>query len=174
MKLVIDSTSYKTAVSTVLNLLGPEVDCTLKVREGKARIEASNPEAYLQVALVLESCEGEGVVSTKIEYLKGINPKTKTLTVKYEGEDHLSVSMGRARGGIRVLDEDDVNIERPEECVKISAVVPAKLVTLATGATAFKPLIDASSPDALVRVSPKQFSVSSYDKYIGPHYDVTS
>lgn len=174
MELVVDSDSYNEAVGTIIALLGAEVDCILRVKDGKARIEASNPEAYLNISLKLESCEGEGAAFTKVEYLKIVHPKTKTMKLSYEGEDHISVSMGRARGGIRVLAEDDVDVERPEEPVKIEAIVPAKLVVFATGATAFKPLIDASSPNALIHVSDKEFNISSYDTYIGTHYGTTN
>jgi hypothetical protein len=125
---------------------------------------------------VLESCEGEGRAFTKIEYLKAIKFKTKTLTLNYEDDDGeggtLSVTAGRARGNIRCLNESDgVEVERPEAVVKIEAIVPAKLVAFATGAIAFKPLMDASNPSAIIVVENKVFSISAYDTYIGTHYE---
>jgi hypothetical protein len=85
MELVVDSDSYNEAVGTIIALLGPEVDCVLRVKDGKARIEASNPEAYLNISLKLESCEGEGSAFTKVDYLKVVRPKTKTMKMVYEG-----------------------------------------------------------------------------------------
>jgi hypothetical protein len=174
MELVVESGSYNAAISTISSLLGTEVDCILKLQDGKARIEASSPEAYLQVALKLESSSGEGALCTKIEYLSVVNPKTKTLTLKFEGDDHVNVTMGRSRGGIRVLPEEDVDIERPEEPVKIEAIVPAKLLVFATGATAFKPLIDASSPSTIIEIENREFNISAYDTYMGTHYGVVN
>ena len=174
MELVVESSSYNAAISTISSLLGTEVDCILRLQDGKARIEASNPEAYIQVALKLESSSGEGACCTKIEYLSVVNPKTKTLKMKFEGNDHVNVTMGRSRGGIRVLPEDDIDIERPEEPVRIEAVVPAKLLVFATGATAFKPLIDASSPSTIIEIDNREFNISAYDTYMGTHYGVSN
>ncbi len=174
MELVVESASYNMAVGTITSLLGTEVDCILKLHEGKARIEASSPEAYIQVPLKLESSSGEGACCTKIEYLSVVKPKTKTLSISFDGSDHLAVKMGRSRGGIRVLPEEDIDIERPEEAVKIEAVVPAKLLVFATGATAFKPLIDASSPSTIIDVDNRELNISAYDTYVGTHYGVSN
>jgi hypothetical protein len=174
MELVVESDSYNTAISTITSLLGTEVDCILKLAEGKARIEASSPEAYIQVPLTLESSSGEGACCTKVEYLNTVKPKTKTLKMVFEGADHVKVTMGRSRGGIRVLPEADIEIERPETSVKIEAVVPAKLLVFATGAIAFKPLIDASSPNAIIEVENRGLNISAYDTYMGTHYGVSN
>lgn len=174
MELVVESDSYNAAVSTITSLLGTEVDCILKLEEGKARIEASNPEAYIQVPLVLESSSGEGACCTKIEYLSTVKPKTKTLKLVFEGEDHVNVTMGRSRGGIRVLPEEDIEIDRPLEKVKIEAMLPAKMLVFATGATAFKPLIDASSPSMILQLENRELNISAYDTYMGTHYGVSN
>ena len=174
MELVVESESYNTAVSTITSLLGTEVDCILKLSDGKARIEASNPEAYVQVPLKLESSSGEGACCTKIEFLGSVKPKTKTLTMVFEDGDNVNVTMGRSRGAIRVLPEEDIDIERPEETVKVQAMVPAKLLVFATGATAFKPLIDASSPTVILQVENRELNISAYDTYMGTHYGVSN
>jgi hypothetical protein len=174
MELVVESDSYNTAVSTIQSLLGTEVDCILKLQDGKGRIEASSPEAYIQVPLKLESSSGEGACCTKIEYLGTVKPKTKTMTMTFDGDDHVNVTMGRSRGGIRVLPEEDIDIERPEENVAVQAVVPAKLLVFATGAIAFKPLIDASSPTAILDLENRELNISAYDTYMGTHYGVTN
>lgn len=171
MKLVVDSESYVRAVDTIVSLIGGEADCVLRVKEGKVIIEAANDEAWIQVPLSVESANGAGKAYTKIEYLRIIKPgRAKTLTMSYDGEDHISVEWGRARGAIGVLDAEDVEIRRPEAPVKVTAVVPEKMVRFATGATAFKPLLDSSCPNAIISVGSKEFNISSYDTYIGTHY----
>jgi len=173
MQLTVESESYKKGVDTIIKLLGTEVDCILKMQDGKARIEASSPEAYIQVALVLESHSGEGAACTKIEYLNMVQPKTKSIDMSFDDSDHISVKMGRSRGGIRVLSEKDVDVERPETAVKVSAVIPARTLVFSTGATAFKPLIDASSPSVIIEADNREFSISAYDTYIGTHYNAS-
>jgi hypothetical protein len=171
MKLVVESESYIRAVDTIISLVGTEVDCALRCKDGKVVIEASNDEAWLQVPLKVESANGSGKAFTKVEFLKIISPgRAKSITMEYDGENHIAVQWGRAKGVIGVLDEDDVMIRRPEAPVKVSAVVPLKLIRFATGATAFKPLIDSSAPNAIISVDDKEFNISSYDTYIGTHY----
>jgi DNA polymerase III sliding clamp (beta) subunit (PCNA family) len=174
MELVVESDSYNAAISTITSLLGSEVDCILKLDDSKARIEASSPEAYIQVPLRLESSSGDGACCTRIEYLSVVTPKTKTIKLVFEEGDHIKVTMGRSRGAIRVLPEEDIDIERPETTIGIEAVVPAKLLVFASGATAFKPLIDASSPSVIIEVDNREFNISAYDTYMGTHYGVTN
>jgi len=63
-----------------------------------------------------------------------------------------------------------VSMKKPEEVVSIKAVVPEKLVRFATGAVAFKPLLDASAPNAIIKADNKEFGISSHDTYIGTRY----
>jgi len=175
MNIVIETESYLKAIDTLSRLIGSEVDCALRVKEGKIILESSNDEAWIQVPLKSESINGEGKVFTKLQYLKVIRPnlKTKTIEMLFNGEDHISVKWGRVKGVIRLIDEEDAIIQRPESPVKISAMVPEKMVRFATGATAFKPLLDSSSPDAIIEINNKEFNISSYDNYIGTHYGTT-
>ena len=39
MELVVESASYNTAISTITSLLGTEVDCILKLHEGKVSFD---------------------------------------------------------------------------------------------------------------------------------------
>lgn len=171
MKLVVESDSYVRAVDTIISLIGSEADCALRVKDGKVVIEASNDEAWVRVPIAVESVNGTGRAFTKIEHLKIIKPgKAKSLTMSYEDGDHIEVQWGRARGAIGVLTEEDVDIKQPDAPVKVTAVVPEKLLRFATGATAFKPLLDSSCPNAIITVENKEFNISSYDTYIGTHY----
>ncbi len=172
MKLVVESESYVRAVDTIISLVGVEADCVLRVKDGKVVIEASNDEAWVRVPIVVESVNGTGKAFTKIEHLKIIKPgKAKSLTMSFDEEDdHIAVQWGRARGAIGVLSENDVEIRQPEAPIKVTAIVPEKLLRFATGATAFKPLLDSSCPNAIIAVENKEINISSYDTYIGTHY----
>ena len=134
MKLVVESESYVRAVDTIISLVGGEADCVLRVKDGKALIEASNDEAWVRVPVAVESVNGTGKAFTKIEYLKIIKPgKAKSLTMSFDEEDdHIAVQWGRARGAIGVLSENDVEIRQPEAPIKVTAIVPEKLLRFAT------------------------------------------
>ena len=170
MKAVVDSGSYNEAVRTVCDLIGPEVDCLITVKSGKVTIEASNAEGYVKVPLKAEETEGDGNVYSKIEYLSAIKAKG-SLTLVYEpGSDHIGVNMGRSRGAIRILDACDAKVVPPKQPIKIAAIMPAQILIFATGATAFKPLLSASAPNAVLEIDNKTLTMSSNDTYIGTHY----
>jgi len=170
MKITVESDSYNQAIDTIINLIGTEADCILTVEDSKASIETSNPESWLRLPLKLTKSEGTGKIFTKVEFLRIVSPKTKTMTMTYDGSDHVEVEMGRTRGAIRVLCEDDIEVEQPEDPIKVSAMMPVKLLKFATGAVVFKPLLDASSPNAILEIESGELSLSSYDTYVGTSY----
>ena len=172
MRAVIDSGSYNEAVKTVCDLIGQEVDCLITVKNSKVTIEASNAEAYVKVPLKVEEAEGDGKVYSKVEYLSAIKAKG-SLTLIYEpGSDHIGVNMGRSRGAIRILSACDAKVVPPKQPIKIAAIMPAQLLIFATGATAFKPLLSASAPNAVLEIDNKTLTLSSNDTYIGTHYSI--
>ena len=170
MRAVVNSDWYNEAVKIIANLIGPDVDCMLSVKGSKVSIEASNAEAWIKVPLQVEEIEGEGRLFTKVEYLSALKAKGSITLVYEEGSDHISVDMGRSRGAIRVINASDAEIDRPENTIKIAAVMPAQSLLFATGATAFKPLLSASAPNAIIEVDNKTLTLTSYDTYIGTHY----
>lgn len=170
MKIEVDSTSYNLALDTITSLIGTEADCILTIADSKARLETSSDVAWMQLPLELLSCDGEGTIFSKIEFLKVVRPKVKSMTLTYDGSDHIEVEMGRARGAIRVLREDDVEVERPASSIKVSTLMPAKLLKFATGAVVFKPLLESSSPNAILEVESGGIGLSSYDTYVGTSY----
>jgi DNA polymerase III sliding clamp (beta) subunit (PCNA family) len=170
MRAVVDSGSYNEAVTTVCSLIGQEVDCLLTVKGGKVTIEASNAEGYVKVPLKVEEAEGEGRVYSKVEYLSTIKAKGSLTMIYEQGSDHIAVDMGRSRGAIRILNASDAKVVPPKELIKIAAVVPAQTLIFATGATAFKPLLSASAPNAVLEIDNKTLTLSSNDTYIGTHY----
>ena len=174
MRAKVDSGWYNDAVKTVVELIGAEVDCMLVVKDSKVFIEASNAEAWIRVPLQAEEVEGEGRLFTKAEYLSAIKAKGSILLVYEEEADHVSVDMGRSRGAIRVIDACDAEVDRPEEAIPIAAIMPAQSLLFATGATAFKPLLAASAPNAILKVEGKTLTLTSYDTYVGTHYKTQS
>lgn len=172
MKITVESDSYNQAIDTIINLIGTEADCILTVEDSKASLETSNLESWLRLPLKLTKAEGGGKIFTKVEFLRVVNPKTKTMTMTYDGSDHVEVEMGRTRGAIRVLHEDDIEVEEPEVPIKVSSIMPVKLLKFATGAVIFKPLLDASSPNVILEVESGELSLSSYDTYVGTSYAV--
>lgn len=170
MKAVIDSSWYNEAVKTIVDLIGQEVDCVLISKNGKVFIEASNAEAWIKVPLRAEEVEGDGRLFTKVEYLSALRAKGSIVLVYEEDSDHINVDMGRSRGAIRVIDINDSEVDRPEDTIKIAAVMPAQCLLFATGATAFKPLLSASAPNAILEIDNKTLTLTSYDTYIGTHY----
>ncbi len=92
------------------------------------------------------------------------------VTAGYEGSDHIGVNMGRSRGAIRILDACDSKVVPPKQPIKIAAVMPAQILIFATGATAFKPLLSTSAPNAVLEIDNKTLTMSSNDTYIGTHY----
>ncbi len=174
MRAVIDGNSYNDAVRTICSLIGQEVDCLITVKIGKVTIEASNAEGYIKVPLKTEETEGDGKVYSKVEYLSAIKAKG-SLTLVYEpGSDHICVDMGRSRGAIRILDACDAKVVPPKQPIKIVAVMPAQTLIFATGATAFKPLLSSSAPNAVLEIDNKTLTMSSNDTYIGTHYSTHS
>ena len=172
MKAVIAANSYTSALKTISALLGQDVDCVVIAESGKLYIESSNMEAWLKVHLaVAEDLEGEGRMPTKFEFLNAIRPNGN-LTLTYEkGDDRINISMGRSRGAIRIMEEDEIAINDPGPEIKVLAKIPASLLIAATAATSFKPLVlDSSSPNAIIEVFKGSFNLSSYDIYLGTLY----
>lgn len=170
MKIVLDAASFSGCLETIEKLLGPEVDVVLSLTNGKALLEASNPEGWIQTKANVLRSDGEGKAFTKLEYLKVAKTKAKEITLSYEGADNIAVEAGRTRGAVRVLNESDIEITRPDNKINIEAVIPEKLVRFAAAATVFKPLLDASSPNTIIEVEDKEFRISCYDEYIGTCY----
>jgi len=173
MKFSVTKDSYLQAVDTILNLIGTDVDCAFFVKNEKVMIETSKDEAWLRFVLDAEDIEGEGKFFTKVEYLKVIKPgKHRTLSMQFdENNETLSITLGRSRGYLQLIEEDEAIINKPELVVPIISKIPAKVIKFATLATSFKPLLDSSQPNSIINVNTEEFSLSAYDSYIGTHYE---
>ena len=174
MQTTVTHTSYTSAIKVISTLLGTDVDCLFFIEGDNVFIDASNMEAWVRVQLSASDTSGGGGVFSKLEYLQAIRPKVPMKMAYEDGSDHISIDMGKTRGAIRVIDEDEAMVEYPQQTVSISASMPAQLIIFSTGATAFKPLLPSSVACAILDIGNNELKLTSYDTYMGTIYKVNS